>query len=121
MVRNTVKVASFNSSVNMFVRAIRAAAKRNGGFVSSVDLKGLIPSVAGPGRGAVVRRAFATLVNDNTLRIVRAGGKVKTIYNAETHHRVTVYALRKTSAKKTTKTPVKATRKTTPRATKKTR
>lgn len=95
MARNTRGV-SFNSSVSRFRRAIQNAAKKNGGQVSSVDLIGLIPSVTGSRRGAVVRRAFNSLIEDGTIRIVKSGGNVKTVYNAETHHRVTVYALRKT-------------------------
>lgn len=93
--KTKTKNASFNSSVSRFKRNILNAAKRNGGQVSSVDLIGLNPSVKGSRRGAVVRRAFTSLVNDGTLRIMKSRGNIKTTYNAETHHRVTVYSLRK--------------------------
>lgn len=95
MVRSK-KDVSFSKSVTSFKRVIKAAAKKNGGQVSSVDLIGSIPTVTGSRRGAVVRRAFTSLLEDGTLRTVKTKGLVRTIYNTETHHRVTVYALRKT-------------------------
>lgn len=96
MARKTNTVGNFNRSVTNIRKAIVTAAKRNGGQVSSVDLIGTVPSVTGSRRGAVVRRAFASLVNEGVLRVVKTRGTIKTTYNAETHHRVTVYALRKT-------------------------
>lgn len=95
MARNT-KTVSFTRAVSNVRRAIIAAAKRNGGEVSSIDLIGTVPGVTGSRRGAVVRRAFTGLVEEGVLRVVKSRGTIKTAYNSETHHRVTVYALRKT-------------------------
>lgn len=81
-------VMSFNQALQRF-RTIITNRVRQNGTVSALDITDNIPSVSGPRRGAVVRRAFESLVADGVIRKT-----TQTVYNAATHHSVTVYRAR---------------------------
>lgn len=80
---------TFNDALSRFRSLIMRRATENGGTVSAVDISENIPSVSGPRRGAIVRRAFESLVSDKSLRRTRG-----TVYNTSTHHNVAVYRVR---------------------------
>lgn len=79
---------TFNDALSRFRSLIMRRATENG-TVSAVDISENIPSVSGPRRGAIVRRAFESLVADRSLRRTK-----QTVYNASTHHNVAVYKVR---------------------------
>jgi len=103
--KGSVKNKGYNRTVVSLRRGIINAAKKNGGQVSAVDVKGIMPSVTGSSRGAMVRQAFTSLVGENAIRIVKRKGVTQTVYNSDTRHRVTLYAVRKQRAA-TTKTAI---------------
>lgn len=78
---------SFEQAVRRFRTAIMSRAQRND-QVSSVDLMNVVPSATGGRRGAIVRRAFESLIGE--ARLVRSGD---TVYNQEHRHRVSTYVL----------------------------
>ena len=80
---------SFKDALSRFRGLIMRRAVKNG-KVSSVDLAGRVPSVTGSRRGAVVKRAFESLVADGAIKKTSS-----TVYNKSTHHQVTVYSKRK--------------------------
>jgi hypothetical protein len=79
------KEMTFNDALSRFRTVIMNRIRKNK-TVSAVDILDNVPSVTGSRRGAIVRRAFESLIED---------GKIKrtsdTVYNHETHHSVTVY------------------------------
>lgn len=78
---------TFNGLVGRIKSEIRRRAARGATEVSAVDVSNVMRSrVTGTSRGAVVRRAFADLVNEGFLRVTDY-----TEYNPDTHHSVTVY------------------------------
>jgi len=79
---------TFNDALSRFRSLIMRRATENG-TVSAVDIADNVPSVSGPRRGAIVRRAFESLVSDKSLRRTK-----QSVYNATTHHQVAVYRAR---------------------------
>jgi uncharacterized FlgJ-related protein len=79
---------SFDTAVSRFRRAIMNLAKKNK-EMSTIDLVKNIPSVSGSRRGAIVRRAFESLIEDKKIRRT-----TRTVYNANTRNRVSVYTKR---------------------------
>ena len=75
----------FSQTVSRMKTAIRKHVKTNGA-VSAVDIANISRSSSGEERGAVVRRAFADLVEEGFIRPTKT-----TTYNTSTHHSVTVY------------------------------
>ncbi len=91
----TSKVArkglTFTQALARFRTAITTRARKNGS-ISSAELGNVVVSVTGPRRGAIVRRAFESLIEDRVLRKTS-----ETAYNRSTHHSVTVYRTGNTS------------------------
>lgn len=81
-------IMSFNQAQQRFRQVIVNRVRKNG-RVSAIDLAKNVPSVSGSRRGAIVRRAFESLVSDGIIRKTP-----DTVYNAATHHSVAVYAAR---------------------------
>lgn len=78
--------ATKNTPADTFRRQIMAIARRRG-EVSSVDLAKVQSDLTGPSRGAFMRNAFASLVNEGVLRVSAGEG----VYNGAHRHRVSVY------------------------------
>lgn len=79
------KEMTFNAALSRFRTLILNRVKKTKS-VSAVDLMENVPSVVGSRRGAVIRRAFESLIEDG--KIQRTS---ETAYNSETHHSVAIY------------------------------
>lgn len=84
-------MTNFTSVVSRIKSAVRRRAARNG-TVSAVDVSNVSRTTRGERRGAVIRRAFADLVDEGFLVATSA-----TRYNSDTRHSVTVYRLARRS------------------------
>lgn len=84
------KVLAFSSVVARVKAEIRKRLRRGVSKVSAVDFRNVMRGQAdGSARGAVVRMAFAELVEERVLAPTTAS-----VYNPDTKHRVTVYRAR---------------------------
>lgn len=84
------KFNQFNRVVTRIKSEIRRRARSGARTISAVDVANVMRSrTTGASRGAAVRRAFADLVGEGFLRPT-----TETVYNADTHHSVTVYQVR---------------------------
>lgn len=80
-------MTTFNGTVGRIKSEIRRRLARGALEISALDVVNVMRSrVTGSARGAAVRRAFADLVEDGTLRATR-----RTEYNPDTRHSVTIY------------------------------
>lgn len=78
---------TFNGLVGRIKSEVRRRVSRGITEISAVDVTNVMRSrVSGAPRGAVVRRAFADLVDEGFLKATDY-----TEYNPDTHHSVTVY------------------------------
>lgn len=76
---------SFTQALSRFRTAIASRARKTGS-VSSLDLSKVLTNVKGSRRGAIVRRAFESLIEEKAIRRT-----TDTVYNRDTHHSVAVY------------------------------
>ncbi len=75
---------SFDQIVNEFRKSIRS--RKRAGIVSAIDVGNTLKGVRGSSRGASMRQAFASLIEEGVLKATK-----DTVYNSDTHHSVTVY------------------------------
>lgn len=75
----------FKRAYSNLRRAILTRAERDG-TVSAKDIRNSVRSISGPNRGAVVTRAFRSLVSEGNLVPTE-----QSVRNPDTHHNVTVY------------------------------
>lgn len=81
--------STFRNGVSRIKSSLRSRIKNGAVFLSALDVTGVQRgSFSGSSRGAVVRRAFTDLVDEGLLVPTS-----ETVYNPDTHHSVTVYAV----------------------------